>query len=150
MTWYTKAIVIVGTALFCFIASAAHPGTANAASSVTPCPIQFSSCMTRLDDLLIEFDIMPKPVTTMSEHTFIVTISRNGAPVTDAAVQVNLTMPGMFMGTNRPELTHIAKGRYEGRGMFMRCASGKKNWQADVMIGQGVGTTTAGFKFDVR
>jgi len=98
----------------------------------------------------IEFDAQPKPVTSMSESTFIVKLSKNGVPVTDALVHIDLSMPGMFMGKNQPVLTHRKDGRYEGKGIITRCVSGKKTWQADVMIDAGGATSTAAFVFEVR
>jgi hypothetical protein len=122
-----------------------------ASKGATPCSIQLGSCTARTSGgITVEFDVQPKPVTAMSELTFVVRLSRNGAPVTDAAVQVDLTMPGMFMGTTRPMLEHVGKGRYEGKGMLMRCASGRKTWQADVLMGEEVHTVIAGFVFEVR
>ncbi len=121
-----------------------------AASSAVQCNIQFVPCATRTNDgITVEFDIQPKPVTTMTELTFTVRLSRNGAPITDASLQLDLTMPGMFMGTTRPGLEHVGKGRYEGRGTLIRCASGKKTWQADILMGNS-GIPIAGFQFDVR
>lgn len=141
-------IVILGCSL---VAGYRTAPAAAASSTVTPCAIQLSSCFQRtLDGMNVEFDIQPKPVTTMSELNFVVTLTRNGTPVTDASIQVDLSMPGMFMGTTRPKLEHVGKGRYEGSGMLMRCASGRKTWQADVLIGQAAQTAVAGFQFDVR
>jgi hypothetical protein len=122
-----------------------------AASAAVPCNIQLGSCTARTPEgMVVEFDVNPKPVTSLSELTFLVRLSRNNEPVTNAAVEVDLTMPGMFMGTTRPKLKHVDTGRYEGKGMIVRCASGRKTWQADVMVVQGVLRTSAGFVFEVQ
>lgn len=147
----SKAILLF-LAAGIILASLYPEGGAFAASAgALPCNIQLGSCTTRTPEgMVVEFDIQPKPVTAMSQLTFIVKLSKDRVPVTDAAVQVDLTMPGMFMGTTRPKLDHIGKGRYEGRSLLVQCASGRKTWQADVMIGQGAQTSIAGFQFEVR
>jgi hypothetical protein len=134
--------------VFCGIAM-----TAQAASkaNAVPCDIQRTSCVQKADNgMSIEFDVQPKPVTTMSVNNFIVTLSRGGKPVRTAAVSLDLSMPGMFMGRNQPALKQVRDGRYEGKGIITRCASGKKTWQADVVIDLAGTTTIAGFIFEVK
>jgi len=97
----------------------------------------------------IVFDIAPKPVTAMSELTFLVTLKKNGVPLTDAAVSLDLSMPGMFMGKNRPLLSHEGQGRYRGKGVITRCASGRKIWKAALAVERGQ-TTDAAFVFEVK
>lgn len=129
----------------------AAPQVFAGTGSATPCNIQLGSCMSRTPDgIMIEFDVQPKPVTSMSEMTFTVRLTRNNTPVRNAQVEVDLTMPGMFMGTSRPKLDHVENGRYEGRGMFMRCASGRKTWQADVMVVEGAQRSITGFVFELQ
>jgi len=50
---------------------------------------------------------------------FIVTITdASGAPVTDAAVYLDLDMPAMPMATNRPVAEHLGEGRYRAEGAY--------------------------------
>ena len=70
----------------------------------------------------------------MVENTFVVIVTRNGKPITDASVRLDLSMPHMFMGRNQPVLKQVKDGRYEGKGIITRCASGRKTWQADVVV----------------
>jgi hypothetical protein len=129
------------------------PMTAQAASPeyTIPCDIQQAACSRQSGDgMSIVFDVQPKPVASMSESTFIVTLSRSGKPVTDAAIHIDLSMPGMFMGKNQPVLTHRKDGRYEGKGIITSCVSGKKTWLADVVIDSAGATTVFGFIFEVK
>ena len=102
------------------------------------------------DGMTIEFDIQPKPVTAMTECTFVVTFTRNAVPIMDASVHLDLSMPNMFMGKNQPVLNHIKDGRYEGKGVITRCASGRKTWQADVAVVSAGKTAVATYVFEVK
>jgi hypothetical protein len=108
---------------------------ASAVENRTTCDIQRGSCLIETGEgMTIEFDIQPKPVAAMSELSFIVNLNRGGTPLTDASTELDLSMPGMFMGRNRPVLKHVYNGRYEGKGIITRCPSGKKTWQAEVTV----------------
>lgn len=124
---------------------------ASAAETPQHCDIQNASCIMRIGDgMTIEFDVRPKPVAAMTESTFVVIVIRNGKPITDASVHLDLSMPHMFMGKNQPTLKHVKDGRYEGKGIITRCASGKKTWQADVAVGSAGKTAVAAFVFEVK
>lgn len=139
-------LLALGSVLF----YTAAPARAASGAAI-PCNIQLGSCTTRTPEgMVVVFDVEPKPVTSMSELTLLVRLSRNNTPVTNAEVEVDLTMPGMFMGTTRPKLNHVEKGRYEGTSMLTRCASGRKTWQADVMVVEGAQRTITGFVFEVQ
>ncbi|HCC68558.1 MAG TPA: hypothetical protein DEP99_01535 [Nitrospiraceae bacterium] len=86
------------------------------------------------DNINVIFDCNPKPVKSMSELLFSVSLKEKDKPITDARVEIDLTMPGMFMGDNRILLVHKENGRYEGKGVIVRCPSGKRIWKADVII----------------
>jgi hypothetical protein len=125
------------------------PLSAIAAGAV-PCDIQHGSCVMETNGMTITFDILPKPVRTMSELQFIVTITRKKHPVTDASVTLDLSMPGMYMGKNRPALKYLGQGRYQGSGIITRCTSGQKSWQAQVTVGSGDPATIARYQFEVH
>ena len=59
---------------------------------------------------------------------------------------IDLGMPGMKMGPNQVILTADEKNVYQGKGIIVRCPSGRKTWQATVTVPD-VGT--AEFVFDV-
>lgn len=115
------------------------------------CDIQKGACIRETGDgTRISLEILPRPVTAMSELTFIITLSKNGKPVTDAAVQLDLTMPAMYMGKNRLSLKHVKNGIYEGHGMITRCMSGSKTWSAKVFAGSADKNVAADFIFEAR
>ncbi|MBI5741682.1 MAG: FixH family protein [Nitrospirae bacterium] len=96
------------------------------------------------------FDINPKPVRAMSELVFSMYLEESGRPVTDADITLDLTMPGMFMGINRPVLKHVKDGRYEGKGVIPACPHGGKQWKAEVNIERGGKVETASYTFEVN
>ena len=59
---------------------------------------------------------------------------------------IDLGMPTMKMGPNRVELKENGTGTYEGRGVIVRCKSGRRTWFANVTI---PGTGEVKFIFDV-
>jgi hypothetical protein len=125
---------------------------APAAENKTSCDIQRGPCIREAGDgMTVEFDIQPKPVTAMSGLTFFIHLTRNGKPVTDlSSVVLDLTMPGMYMGKNRPVLKRMDKGRYEGKGLITRCMSNSRTWQAEVVVERAKRISVAVFEFEVR
>jgi hypothetical protein len=126
-----------------------QPFFASAGSGVV-CDIQQGPCVMETNGMTIAFDIRPKPVKSMSELQFMVTVKRNNAPVTNAAVALDLSMPGMYMGKNRPVLKHLGKGAYQGAGIITRCTSGQRTWQAKITVGRRDPATIALFQFEVH
>ncbi len=51
------------------------------------------------------------------------------------SVTVSFSMPRMTMGENRATLSAIGPGTYEGKAVLVRCASGRRDWIADVELG---------------
>ncbi|HSB33363.1 MAG TPA: FixH family protein [Nitrospirota bacterium] len=128
-------------------------GTAGtSAGTKTLCNVQAGPCRGQTGDgLSVEFDIAPKPVAAMSDHSFAVTLTLGGKPATDvSSVMLDLSMPGMFMGKNQPAMRSAGAGRYEGKGVIIRCASGKKTWQAEVTVKRPKRTDVVDFVFEVN
>jgi hypothetical protein len=141
------SLVIIPMSLLIVVAAP----DASATETAQPCDIQLGSCIMRTGDgMTIEFEIQPKPVAAMTESTLVVTVTRNGLPIADASVHLDLSMPHMFMGKNQPSIKHIKDGRYEGKGVITQCASGRKTWQADVAVGSAGKSTVAAFVFEVK
>ncbi|HXY53964.1 MAG TPA: hypothetical protein VEM40_04750 [Nitrospirota bacterium] len=123
----------------------------SAAENSTTCNVQNGSCLKETSDgMTVEFDIQPKPVLSLSELAFSAILARSGAPVTDASVVLDLSMPGMYMGKNQPSLKFAKNGRYEWKGIIARCPSGSRIWQAELTIIQGGKTTKVDFVFEVK
>ncbi|MCR4308936.1 MAG: FixH family protein [Deltaproteobacteria bacterium] len=87
--------------------------------------------------------ITPWPPKAMREADF--TVSLPGYAGT-ASPYVDLSMAGMEMGRNRVDLSRGADGRYRGTGVFVRCPSGRHDWEATV-IASGAGKAV--FRFAV-
>lgn len=104
-------------------------------SGKTDCDIQNGPCIKMLsEDLTAEFDVSPKPVKSMTGQTFILRLKKGDVPVKDAAVTLDLNMPGMYMGDNKTLLVHKQDGTYEGNGIIVRCPSGRKIWEAAISV----------------
>lgn len=123
---------MISLCLLAAVASAAACGR----EAAIDCAIDNGPCTTVLasEGLSVTFDITPKPVAAMKTLAFRIGISRGAAPVTDGEVTVDLSMPGMAMPPNRVTAVHQGGGRYEGRGVIVRCPSGKAAWRAEVRI----------------
>jgi len=79
----------------------------------------------------VTLDISPKPVTAMQDLTFTVTVSEGCSPV---PTMIDLSMPGMVMGENRVSLKKIGENTFRGTGIIVRCPSGRKTWQASILM----------------
>ncbi len=98
------------------------------------CMMNDGPCIRTVNGFTVVFDIAPKPLKAMRSLLFRSTILNKDMPVVDAIVSIDLSMPGMFMGQNSIGLTHLRDGIYEGKGVIIRCPSGKKMWRASVKI----------------
>lgn len=126
-------------------------GAADAGEIVQPdCRIDHGPCMNKVRDFTVTFELSPKPVKVMRELAFSVTVTEKGAVVNDASISVSLTMPGMVMGTNTVILRSVGNGRYEGKGVIVRCPTGQKVWKAAVAVRRGNRTLSAPFLFEVH
>jgi nitrogen fixation protein FixH len=75
--------------------------------------------------------ISPWPPRAMRELSFAVELpGYSGASPPHA----DLSMPGMEMGRNRVRMARGRDGIYRGTGVFVRCASGRKEWEAAVSV----------------
>lgn len=102
-------------------------------------------CIKKTGNVEVMLDIEPKPLQTLRETEFIVTIS--GSDKIPDKLLLDLTMPGMFMGKNQVILKKIDKNKYSGKGIIPRCPSGKTLWQADIFIPE---EGTVSFRFNVK
>jgi hypothetical protein len=107
------------------------------------CDIQAGACVQVLGEGRVVLEILPRPVTAMTDLTFRVRLEGLEA---DGAPGIDLGMPGMRMGPNHVTLEKTPDGDYAGAGVIVRCPSGRTLWQADVSI---PGAGVAAFVFDV-
>jgi nitrogen fixation protein FixH len=78
--------------------------------------------------------LAPHPPVPLKEIEASVRLVQDGAPLAGVEVAVEISMPGMFMGENRIEMKAGADGRYSGKGALLRCASGRRDWMAEVVV----------------
>jgi hypothetical protein len=96
-----------------------------------PCDLHQGGCRQPFSGGEATLDITPKPVRTMQDLTFRVTLS---GKTPSEELSLDLTMPGMEMGQNRVLLKPVREGVYEGRGVIVRCPSGSKTWKAMLTV----------------
>jgi hypothetical protein len=108
------------------------------------CDVHSGPCRIIVGGRTVTMDINPKPVTVMEDLDFVVTVSGKELK---KPPYIELNMLAMDMGPNRVELEETGDGLYTGRGVIVKCSSGKKRWKALVTV-PGVGA--AEFYFDVR
>jgi len=114
-----------------------------AGSAKINCQAHEGSCKLPIGEETITLDITPRPVTAMQDSTFKVTIT--GAQPAKAPY-LDLGMPAMKMGPNRVMLKSDGNGSYTGKGVIVRCKSGRRTWFANVVV---PGSGEAKFVFDV-
>jgi hypothetical protein len=104
---------------------------AFADDSAINCDAHQGVCSQTLGATTVSLEISPRPVKAMQDLVFKVVLS--GSPLSQSPY-IDLGMPGMKMGPNRVTLKKINAGEYEGRGVIVRCASGRRTWFANVTI----------------
>ena len=93
----------------------------------------------------VTLNIEPKPVRAMKELTFSVTVTPcDKLPET---LLLDLSMPGMQMGKNQVTLGKKSACLYEGKGVIVRCMSGRTLWQATILSRE---LNNSAFTFNVR
>jgi nitrogen fixation protein FixH len=97
------------------------------------CDLGQGPCGADADGARLTLELAPRPIQPLSDLAVTVTLARDGAPVEGAEVALDLAMPGMFMGQNRVALQPLGGGRYAGRAVVVRCASGRRDWVAEVV-----------------
>ncbi len=108
------------------------------------CDIDAGPCIRSGRDGMIALEIGPRPVTAMRPLYFRVMLENHRRP---RSVMVELSMPGMSMGSNRITLSTSGEGLYEGLGVIPLCPSGRRLWRAGIVID---GRVVEVFHFDVR
>jgi nitrogen fixation protein FixH len=112
------------------------------------CDAGLRRCAADVGGVRVVLEIAPHPPVPLKEIDAAVQLSRGGEPLVGASVAVDLSMSGMFMGENRIRLAAAGGGRYAGKGVLLRCASGRRDWVAEVVVRlPGGGEARARFPF---
>jgi hypothetical protein len=93
------------------------------------CDIHAGPCRAAMTDTEVSLEISPRPVKAMQELTFTVSFAGKQP---GAAPYIDLGMPGMNMGRNRVTLKPAGESGFEGKGVIVRCPSGRRTWKATV------------------
>lgn len=102
-------------------------------------------CSKQANGHQVTLEILPRPVRAMQPLLFRVSIEP--ADNLPSVLMLDFTMPGMFMGKNQMRLVRTAPGLWEGRGVIVRCMSGRTLWQIMVLLPE---LDNPAFSFDVR
>jgi len=71
-------------------------------------------------DIRADLATYPSPPVSLKTTNFLVTLfDAGGTPVSDANVVLDLSMPGMYHGENRPPCRLAEKGEYLCQGYFV-------------------------------
>ena len=97
------------------------------------CDLHAGPCTQSLSENTVTLEVTPRPVKALQNLSFRVTLSGKQSTSTKAPY-IDLGMPGMNMGPNRVQLKSAGGNSYEGRGVIVKCPSGRRTWQATVTI----------------
>jgi hypothetical protein len=97
------------------------------------CDLHRGPCTRNLAGFKVTLAVTPRPVKAMQDLLFQVTFDGK-LPSNDQPPYIDLGMPGMNMGPNRVQLKSTGAATYEGRGVIVKCPSGRRTWQATVTI----------------
>ena len=132
-----------GTALLVAMTLGATPALADYVADSNA--IHSGPCTKQAGNRQVTLDISPKPVRHMEELTFRVTMAPpEGLP---SNLILDLSMPGMMMGKNQVALKRQANGAWEGKGIIVKCRSGRTLWQATILSPE---LGNPAFSFNVR
>jgi hypothetical protein len=105
--------------------------SASASDLGINCEAHKGACSQSLGNQIVLLEIEPRPVKAMHDLVFKVSIS--GEPPSKSPY-IDLGMPAMKMGPNRVLLKPAGPGYYEGKGIIVRCKSGRRTWFANLVI----------------
>ena len=97
------------------------------------CDLHKGSCNQFLSETTVTLEVTPRPVKAMQDLSFKITFTGKLPPGTKAPF-IDLGMPGMKMGPNRVLLKAEGNDTYVGRGVIVRCPSGRRTWRATVTV----------------
>ena len=107
--------------------------------------IHDKACTITAGSHTVTLNIEPKPVKQMKELTFSLTVTP--CDKLPASLLLDLSMPGMMMGKNQVTLVKKSGCLYEGKGIIVRCMSGRTLWQVTVLADE---LNNPAFTFNVR
>jgi hypothetical protein len=98
-----------------------------AACGVAPAPLREEQLV---DGIVIGLEASPSPPLNTSQELLVTLADEAGRPIDGADVYLDLTMPAMPMGTNRPEAAPEGEGRYRARAAYTMAG----DWEIAVFV----------------
>ena len=141
---FTMGFTVLLSTLF-LLAVPEHISAGDKYQEMINCDLHRGACTQNLAGATITLAVTPQPVKAMQDLLFQISLSGKLPEVTQLPY-IDLGMPGMNMGPNRVQLKSAGNAVYEGRGVIVRCPSGRRTWQATVTV-PNLGQTD--FIFDV-
>jgi hypothetical protein len=133
---------LIALALPVVLAACTQAGQEGA--PVPDCDLLRGACVKEEGGMRVALSAEPVPVRMMREITFSVDV-----PGDVISVEVEFTMPGMYMGENRLRMERGEGGAFRGLGVLPRCPQGGSIWEADVVMAMKDGTTrTTSYVFE--
>jgi len=99
-----------------------------------------------VDGLTVTLTATTQPVVASAQSWHIIVTDATGAPVEDAEVYLDLVMPGMAMGQQKPWATPQGNGRYIAEGAYTMDGP----WQVIVHVEIDRVDHTVPFRIDVQ
>lgn len=97
------------------------------------CDLHAGPCTRSFSENTVTLEVTPRPVKAMQDLAFKITLNAKLLPNAKPPY-IDLGMPGMNMGPNRVLLKSSGNATYEGRGVIVKCPSGRRTWRATVTI----------------
>jgi len=114
--------------------SSATSSTASTASSSSSSVALSKPGFTgKAGNLNVTLSMNPQPAAFSSTTFDIIITDDKGAVVSDANVSLDLTMPSMFMPSNKPQAQSLGDGKYQATGRFTM----RGGWRINVIIDRG-------------
>ena len=111
----------------------------------TGCDIRVAGCSAHFPGGgVVTFEVEPKGIPVVTPLALRASLSGLEAD----AVEVDFAGVDMNMGYNRPALSSLGPGRYEGKGMLPICVRDRMTWEARVLIHGPRGLLAAPFRFE--
>ena len=112
----------------------ARPGIRRDERDQRSCDLQAGPCTQPLPGGgEVTLEVLPRPVRAMRDLEFILTFTPAHAAA-GGDVALALGMPGMYMGETRAALAPAGAGVFRGKGVLVRCPSGRRDWSAEVLL----------------
>ena len=126
-----KFMVILLTVLISAAPAASSAG--DKYQEMINCDLHQGVCNQNLSETTISLAVTPRPVKAMQDLLFQVTFDAK-LPANTKLPYIDLGMPGMKMGPNRVQLKSAGNNTYEGRGVIVKCPSGRRTWRATLTV----------------